>query len=367
MREHRFPPGAGERSYAYAKACGIIGKSFVGKRISALAGLHSLNELDRLVFPDLRRELPGRELLADLENRILTRTVSHILAVVNAYGNPPELISRLIRSWEYADLKTALHYIAGGMKTPPAFTSIGRFQTVRFAAFPNLAAMVSGTEFEFIISKDLSAMQGENSGLAALEAELDLRYYSALVESLKSLSADDRLFAEHILAEEISLRNCIWALRLRTYFAKTGEETAAHLMNLQMRVGQDAIPGDIHSRLADASRSKNVSLAAEAFESLALPLDSRSAWRRWRWERFLNPQKGGETWAADPRWFQNAASEYLYRLSLRCFRRMPFSISAVFCYIKLKQFEEDLLTSVAEGLGLGMAGSDVFELLEAAR
>jgi vacuolar-type H+-ATPase subunit C/Vma6 len=375
MRGHAFPPGAGERAYAFAKACGIIGKSFVGKRMSALASLHSLNELDRLVFPDTRRELPGRELLADIEKRILSRTVSHILAVVNAYGNPPELIARLIRSWEYADLKTALHYFAGGMKTPPAFTGIGRFQTVRFAAFPDLAAMLGGTEFEFILAKDLSALEtaGEKSGMAdgmaVLEAELDLGYYRALVKSLASLSAEDRLFAEHIVAEEISLRNCIWALRLRTYFAKTGEETAKHLMDLHIRIGRDAIPGDIHPRLAaqDAFRRKPVSLAAEAFESLALPLDSRSAWRRWRWERFLNPQKNGEAWAADPRWFQNAASEYLYRLSLRCFRRMPFSISAVFCYIKLKQFEEDLLTSVAEGLGLGMAGGDVFELLEAAR
>jgi hypothetical protein len=43
---------------------------------------------------------------------------------------------------------------------------------------------------------------------------------------------------------------------------------------------------------------------------------------------------------------------------------MPFSVNAEFCYIKLKQFEEDLLTSVAEGLGLGMGGNDVFNLLE---
>ena len=43
----------GERAFAYAKACGIIGKSFIGKRISALGKLHSLNELDRLVFPEI--------------------------------------------------------------------------------------------------------------------------------------------------------------------------------------------------------------------------------------------------------------------------------------------------------------------------
>ena len=64
------------------------------------------------------------------------------------------------------------------------------------------------------------------------------------------------------------------------------------------------------------------------------------------------------------RYFQNAASEYLYGLGMHYFHQMPLAVSTVFCYIKLKQFEEDLLTSVAEGLGLGMAGGEVFDLLE---
>jgi vacuolar-type H+-ATPase subunit C/Vma6 len=46
------------------------------------------------------------------------------------------------------------------------------------------------------------------------------------------------------------------------------------------------------------------------------------------------------------------------------FRRRPFSIDTAFCFIKLKQFEEDVLTSVAEGLGMGMSGEDIFAVLE---
>jgi hypothetical protein len=46
------------------------------------------------------------------------------------------------------------------------------------------------------------------------------------------------------------------------------------------------------------------------------------------------------------------------------FRRRPISIDTPACFIKLKQYEEDLLTSVAEGLGLGIPGRDVFSLLE---
>ena len=357
-------PDAGERAYAYTKACGIIGKSFVGRRVSALSGLRSLSELDRLVFPELKRELPGRELLVDLEGRIVKRAVRQILSVINSYAKPPDLLVRQLRSYEYGDLKTCLHYLAGGRKTLPALCDIGRFRTVHFEAFPDLAAMLTGTEFEFILAGNSKAVETGKFDLTALETELDLRYYTALKKSLRHLLGEDRAFAERILAEEISLRNCVWALRLRTYFKKNSAETKKHLMDIKMRVGLEKIPGDLPEHKREGPHVKEIALAAEAFESLELPLEERSPWRFWRWEKFLNPEKPGEMWQAEPRYFQNAASEYLYQLAMHCFHHMPFAVSTVFCYIKLKQFEEDLLTSIAEGLGLGMPGKDVFELLE---
>jgi vacuolar-type H+-ATPase subunit C/Vma6 len=357
-------PDSGERAYAYAKACGIIGKSFVGKRVSALAGLRTLSELDRLVFPEIHRELPGRELLPDLECRITNRAMRHIMAVLDAYEKPPELFCRLLRAAEYTDLKTCLRHIAGGIRTVPAHTDIGSFGTVRFEAYPDLAAMLAGTEFEFILSKDITAMRDDE--LAPVEAELDLHYYTLLLESVRRLSAADRLLPALILAEEISLRNCVWALRLRTYFEKNSEETAKQIMNLTMSAGYESALDGIGQRMrpgGGVADGGEISLAAEALKSLSFPLDVRAAWNGWRWESLLNADAPGESWTADPRHFQNAASEYLYQMSLRCFRRMPFHAGSVFCFIKLKGFEEDLLTSVAEGLGMGMQSSEVFDLL----
>jgi len=358
------PLDAGERAYAYAKACGIIGKSFVGKRISALAKLNALNEFGRLVFPEASYELPGKELLIDLERRLLQRTTKHILSIIKSYTDPPELLVRQLRSCEYADIKTCLHHIIADRPVPANLCDLGRFGTVRFNEYPDLKAMLKGTEFAFILSKDFKAADFD---ITALEAELDLQYYTLLLKSLQSLPAEDRVFAHRILAEEISLRNCVWALRLRTYFDKTFQETEKYLMNLEIPECPPAeIPGDINHRFSfqRETESGKISLAQEAYESLYFPLDNRNAWKGWNWESLLNPEVPGESWSADPRFFQNAASRYIYRLSLRCFRRMPFSINAEFCFIKLKQFEEDVLTSVAEGLGLGMGGSDVFNMIE---
>jgi len=352
---------AGVRAYAYSKACGIIGKSFVGKRIPLLANLRTLSELDRLVFPESSGELPGRELLPDLESRIEKRAVSQILAVVDVYPHPPQLLIRQLKAYEYGNLKTCLNHIIGGIKTIPSLCDIGRFATIRFKAYPDLAAMLKGTEFEFILSKNITA---GGDDFEAVQTELDRRYYSCLMESVSQLSDDDRIFAQKILCEEISLRNCIWALRLRTYFEKEAAETSKYLMDIKMHIGPDEIPGDLPHLAKGDYHPKGISLAAEALKSLNFPLDSRAAWHGWRWEKLLNPEEDSAAgWKADPRYFQNAASKYLYRLAMRYFHIMPMAVSAVFCFIKIKQFEEDLLTSIAEGLGLSMDSIEVFKML----
>jgi hypothetical protein len=329
-------PGRGERSYVFAKACGIVGKSFVGKRIPRLPGLGRLSELDRLVFPASGRDLPERELLLDLENRIIGRSVRQILSIVGSFAKPPELLVRLVRSYEYSDLKSCLALIAEDPSDPrlgsrkPLFTDIGPFGTVHFELFPDLPAMLGGTEFEFLLKKDHASPE-------ILQTELDRLYYVKLREALEKLSKKDRLASEKILGEEIALRNIIWALRLRIYYGMENEKIRDHLI----------LPP-----------------ASDVLAALDLPLDNRDAWKGWGRESFLNAAHPGEPWRLDPRYFQNAASEYLYRLALHSFRRSPLSLDTSFCFIKLKQFEEDLLTSVAEGLGLGMSGRDVFSLLE---
>jgi len=339
-----------DSGYAYAKASWIIGKSFLGKRISQLYGIHTLNELDRLIFPDHHIELPGRDLLADLEKRIINRAVRHILSVVNSYTVPPKLLIRMLKGFEYENLKEALSSIAGGKKTLPVIGNIGRFGNIRFSAFPDVAAMLKKTEFEHLLLEELKSVK-IGMDLTSIDTKLDHKYYRALIEGLTELDSEEREAASRLLADEISLRNCAWAIRLRTYYQKSETETAKYLLALK-------IHGLYHER--------GGSLASDALASLDFSLDVRQEWKGWRWERFLNTEESNAHWNIDPRHFQNAASQYLQHHAFHNFHSFPMSVSAIYCFIKLKQYEEDLLTSVAEGLSLGMDSSSVFKLLEVA-
>ena len=330
----------GERSYAYTKACGIIGKSFIGKRIRKLEQLSRLSELDRMVFPGSSRDLPEKELLIDLEERIISRAVNSIISIVNCFSSPPEFISLLIRSYEYEDLKSAIFSSLEKEKTKPAYTDLGRFQTVRFDAWPDIQGMIKGTEFAFLLERKDILEQGD----IAFQTLLDRHYYNALWKSLLALPQNDRRITERILSDEISLKNSCWALRLRTYYRMSPEETKSQLINITLKA------------------TKHRSLADEAIRCLDFPLDDFSAWASWRWKDFLNPDSERH-WQANPRYFQNAASRYLYRLAKRNFHLNPFSLDSIFCFIKLKQFEEDILTSSIEGLNMGMSSKDIFSML----
>jgi vacuolar-type H+-ATPase subunit C/Vma6 len=334
-------PDSGKRAYAFARASGIIGKSCVGRRVSRLRGLTQLTELDGLLFSGETRNLPGEELLRDLEKRITGRAVKQMISIVGSFSKPPETLARLLRAYEYSDVKSLLNFLNSGEKGPPSFTDIRPFGTVRWGAYPDLEAMFRGTEFSWVSGEKPRSMTGAD--LMILQARLDHQYYDRLWKSVLRLPKGDRRAAERILGEEISLLNCMWVLRLRHYYQMSAGEIQAHLLDIRLRSGRSA--------------------AADAAAALGFALDNAAAWQSWRRRAFLNPEIPGEFWQPEPRFFQNAASRYLYRLACRYFRGRPFSLDAMICFIKLKQFEEDLLTSVAEGLGMGLPGGDTLTLL----
>jgi len=328
----------GQRAYAWAKACGIIGKSFTGKRVSAIAGINRLSELDRLVFPGASRDLPEKELMKDIEKRIINRAADAIRVVVDSFDPVPEFLVLLIRGWEYENLKNALTALEGGTGGRPSFVDLKNFATINFSAWPDIKAMLSLTEFEYLLKlKDKDSFH--------LQTELDRHYYSSLWKALCRLGRNDRLVSEKILGEEISLRNFVCALRLRTYYQMNRNEIIPHLVDIKT-----------------VKNRKTVSLAADAIASLDFPLDERQAWMSCGRARFLNSETSAGVWMADPRFVQNASARYLYRMARKSFRTRPFSLDSIFCFIKIKQFEEDVLTSFAEGLGMGMNAGDVFSM-----
>jgi hypothetical protein len=329
--------GRGEQAYAWAKASGIVGSSFLSRRLPSLLALNRPSDLDRLLFPVSPLQLPERELSVALQRRIAERSAARTLAIVDCFSAPAPPLVLLLRAYEYVDLKSALAASVSGEREAPSHVDLGRYGQLRWDAYPDFSRMAAGTEFSWI---DPPASDAE---LVDVESELDKRYYAALWDQVRRLPRRDRFGLEALIAEEISLKNVVWSLRLRAYYGLSGV--------------------DLDGRLLDLRRGA-VSLAADARACADFALDRRADWQKWRRRSLLNLDSGGASWRVDPRAVQNAAARRLYAASRRVFRSCPFSVASIAAFIRLMQFEEDILTSVAEGLALGLSAKEVIAVLE---
>jgi vacuolar-type H+-ATPase subunit C/Vma6 len=321
-----------ERAYTYAKSCGIIGKSFLGKRAGRLSALTSPDELEQRLFPETKNL---HDSIDAIETKIAHRSAKAILSVLGAFHKTPKILVLLARSYEYADLKRFMAAINAGEAEAPPWTPLGKFSTVNFAAYPDRAAMLKGCEFRFLAEAD---------NATDVNMELDRLYYKNLIEAIVKIPKYDFVGGRRLFFEEISLLNCTLAMRLRFYYGMSSSEVKKRL---------------IHGKLTLNGRK----LATDAEASLSMKIDHRADWENWRRRNFLNTETGGKYWKCDPRHFQTAASIYLQKLALRYFRSRPFSLDTVCCFIRLKQFEEQLLTGVVEGTKLNMSAADVLKTL----
>ena len=335
-----FGPSLATRAYVYARASGIIANSFLMSKSSALNAVSKQSELVNLVFPDTSYSDTAGE--NTLEARIMERTVEVIVSLMSNYKKRSAFLVRLLRSYEFADLKLALQAYIAGEKAAPANTDLRGFCTVTFSAYPDLPKMLETSEFGFLLERNLQF--GMLSDLTPLFDELDFLYYTKLWDSLSQEKASDVKSIRKILAEEIALSNCSRALRLRTYYNYQPSEIRPYLIDIKTQK---------HGR----------STAADALASLTLELDHLADWSDWRRRRFLPREVPGAFWKADPRYFQSAAAIHLFNMARISFRSNPFALDTLALFIKLKQFEEQILCAISEAARQGMTGADVLSIM----
>jgi hypothetical protein len=283
----------GERAYIYAKACGMIAKSFVEDRVSRLSAVSSIETLDDLVFGVVN----SVENIDDIEKRLTQREHEAIAKILKCFSRVPPLLSLLAES-----------------DNP--------------AQNPSDEKNASSPE-----TLDIAEITRQNNG-----------YYTALWHELEKTPLSDRKLIGPVIADEIRLKNAVWALRLRVYYNMSSEDIKGFLTAIKPKANQSPLHND-------------------ALKSLELDIEEEAQWHDWRFWKYVNKPISGQYWKIDPRYFQNQASLHLYHLARKSLRKSPFTLDTACCFIKLKQFEKEVLTSVAEAVRLGLTGGDALEIL----
>jgi vacuolar-type H+-ATPase subunit C/Vma6 len=326
--------GTGELAYIYAKASGILAKSFIGPRVKLLAGRQRVAELYSKVLPgETPPQVPERELVTALQRRVVERTIEIYQMVIDAYGGKERILVQLLKSFDFLNVKELLYSMNTKEAAPPRLIDLGKYAEVRTKGYPDPRRLFEATRFSWLVKRH------DLSDVAAVENELDKQYYVELWEIARRLPRRDKGIKDLVRMEAI-YENIVWAVRLRVYYGLEEKEIAARLIGFQ---GTD--------------------VASPALESCSFPLDSREKWALWRYGYLVNEEGGEAGFRPDPRVIEARAARRLYALTRRLFHGSPFSLTPSVCFFKLKEFEADIVKSVAEGMQMNLPDGEILAFL----
>lgn len=267
-------------AFCYAKASGILRKSFVGENADKLFEAKSLKELYSLIFGDEIPAVPEVMLAREIEKKAAERFERSAMELFGYFEKPAPILSAIFEYYEYEN-------------------------------------------------------SGENN------PEKDREEILNLWNAADKLHFSDRTSLEKLFKTVISLRNIIWAMRLRVYYNFTKEETAAHLVYAGGKISEKDI------------------LAREAWEILDKDPSSYDDWRKWKYAKVLNPHEEGTVWELDPSWVEHSVKLYLNSFYQRAFHKNPMSVTSFVAWFRIKQTELDYIRTAAEGLRLSVGSDEI--------
>ena len=88
-------------AYVYAKASGMLSKSFVGPRTEKLFAARSLNDLWTLLFRGEVPLVPEALLAKQIEKKAEQTFISDFITLLNSYDKPDPVLIQLFRLRQY--------------------------------------------------------------------------------------------------------------------------------------------------------------------------------------------------------------------------------------------------------------------------
>ena len=92
-------------SFVYAKASGMLAKSYVGLRARDLFAANSLGELWSLLFKKEIPSVPETLLARELEKEAFLTFVNQYKALIQNYSSPQPVLLALLHGYDYENLK----------------------------------------------------------------------------------------------------------------------------------------------------------------------------------------------------------------------------------------------------------------------
>lgn len=325
-------------AFVYAKASGMLARSFTGQRASQLFSVHSLKELWALLFTKEVPVIPEKLLAKALELEAQNQFVAQYLSLVSNYAHPDQILISMLHIYDYNNIKQIGAALCFDEKEMPAVIDITPYNIINYDKWPDIAAMTQGYELSWYNKKPEIHEQQQDDYL------LDSQYIREIWASLKKLSGSCRAPVTELVRDHFRMENILWALRLRVYY-KMPKETVLDRLVFVQNEHDDTDP-----------------IAGEAVRILDWDVDSYDEWKTWKFRTLLNPHEEGVVWSVDPRWVYNASRKQYVEKAQKMFHLYPFTACPLVCWYIIKKNELDTIRTASESLRLNFNAVQAMQL-----
>ena len=319
-------------AFVYAKASGMLAKSFVGPRTEKIFEPTKLSELWALLFNEEVPLVPEMILAKKIEQEAENQFVKDFCKLLDCYSNPDKVSLFLLKSFDYGNLREIVFALSNQENDLPELVDIGKYSELKVKNWPNLEKITEKTSFAWY--KTVPAISEQR----IFDHKLDLQYIKELWKNIETLPSSEREPIKAFIQEKIILDNCIWAMRLKKYYEMSKDEIIENLFSI------------------DENPTEKDDLCGEAIKILDYDFESYDSWQRWKYRKLLNDNLEGDVWFVDPIWFQQSAKIYLIKKAYKSFHQYPFTANVLVSWFFIKEHELDCIRKAVETLRIGDVG-----------
>lgn len=320
----------GASCYVYAKASGMLAKSFTGSKAANLFNAKSLQELWGMIFTDEVPSVPQTLLAQEIEKKASLKFIDEYKNLVSAYSNPEQIILDLVQWFDYENIKDAAGKLASGNTESASFLQIKPFNILKYEKWPDIAGMTSGTELSWY--DRVPSLEEEN----IFANKVDSQFIKKIWNSVQKLSSAEREVAEKVIAKHYSLMNITWAMRLKVFYNMSSEQIREHLIYLN----------DV--------KSSTDKFAGDALKILDFKIDSFEDWSKWKYAEFLNGNDDSKFWKLDPSFFEKQVAKDFNASMKREFHKNPFTSMMMVTWFFIKRNELENIRTATEAIRLNI-------------
>lgn len=319
---------SGASAYTYAKMSAMLGRLFVGERALQLFDTKSLSELWSLVFESPVPQLPESLLANKIEAEATSDFIKQYSKILDNFSSPDPFLFSLLKRYDVENLKVISAALSLGETEIPNIVDLKNYAELNYSAWPNIKKITENSRFKWYDKVPLPEER------VKMDMRLDLEEIQFLWKSVNRLTDSSRKILVDYFQHLFSVKNMLWALRLKIYYKMTNEEIVKKLFYVSEQP------------------SETDPICKYAFEILNKEIDNYEHWKKWRFSSFLNFYEEGNIWSIDPVWVEQKFRFGEVKKARQIFHQNPMTYASLAMFFVLKEQEVDCIRAATEALRL---------------